>query len=80
MSRAEIWAKAAGREDLLQKNISTYKICEDHFEKKWISLSASGMKRVYNEGVPSIFQGPKRSLMDNATEEPSKKIIVLSGK
>jgi len=79
MFRAAIWAIAAGREDLLEKNIQTYKICEDHFEKKWISISASGMKRVYNDGIPSIFQGPKRASVDNASGEPSKKVIILSG-
>ncbi|XP_050300467.1 52 kDa repressor of the inhibitor of the protein kinase-like isoform X6 [Anthonomus grandis grandis] len=49
------WLKAARREDLIKKNLINYKLCEDHFERKFISLSDTGIKRIYNDAIPTIF-------------------------
>lgn len=77
--RSESWLKAARREDLLQKNLSNYKLCESHFESKFIYKTTSGLSRLYDNAVPTLFCGPaKRSNEDTFAECP-KKVVVLSG-
>ncbi|XP_030760551.1 uncharacterized protein LOC115885660 isoform X9 [Sitophilus oryzae] len=76
--RAKAWLKAAGREDLQEKNLKNYKLCEDHFETKFISVSSSGFKRLYDTAVPTKFLKPSSSRNEDIFEEPPEKITVLS--
>lgn len=78
--RAKAWLKAAGREDLQEKNLKNYKLCEDHFETKFISVSSSGFKRLYDTAVPTKFLKPSSSRNEDIFEQPPKKITILSGK
>ncbi|XP_050300414.1 uncharacterized protein LOC126738957 isoform X1 [Anthonomus grandis grandis] len=77
--RSTAWLKAAGREDLSKKNLINYKLCEHHFENKYIYTTTSGLKRLYDNAIPNIFCGSsKRSHRFSLVDEPPKKIIVLT--
>uniref|UniRef100_A0A6P7FZS5 Uncharacterized protein LOC114335953 isoform X7 n=1 Tax=Diabrotica virgifera virgifera TaxID=50390 RepID=A0A6P7FZS5_DIAVI len=58
-SRAEVWLKAAIREDLLSKDINALhknsRMCEKHFEPKYMSKGGNERKNLFIQAVPTIF-------------------------
>lgn len=67
--------------DMLFK--SSYRLCELHFEEKYISKGSS-RKRLMGDAVPTIFHrktfvDTKRKHPEGYVSEPAKKLIILSG-
>lgn len=59
--RVKTWLLECNREDLLQKSfedLSYFKICEHHFEKKFVIKGAR--HHLSEEAIPTIFHGLKR--------------------
>lgn len=73
--RAKLWLKACYRDDLLPKAMilhkSGYRLCELHFEEKFISKGNS-KKRLFSNVVPSIFSTKLNDESEN-TSEPKEK-------
>lgn len=80
--RARLWMEACHRKDLLPKidiSYKRYKLCEFHFEAKYISRGST-RKSLLPNAYPTIF--PKREETNDNPErssEPCKKVIILSG-
>ncbi|XP_056632273.1 uncharacterized protein LOC130442182 isoform X1 [Diorhabda sublineata] len=61
--RVKAWLLACNREDLMQKpfeDLNYYKICEQHFEKKFVIKGAR--HHLHEEAIPTIFHGLKRKI------------------
>ncbi|CAH1154959.1 unnamed protein product [Phaedon cochleariae] len=84
--RAECWLRKCNREDLLDKSVDAlhrnFKVCEKHFENKYITQAGGTRKHLFQQAVPTIFpHGSKHSLeleVDNSEERP-KKVTLISG-
>lgn len=61
-----------------------HKLCEQHFEPKYISKGGSTRKTLFEQAVPTLFGNiPKRPPdqdPDSQVLEPPSKIIALTGK
>lgn len=80
--RCAAWLKVANREDLLEKNINNFRLCEKHFEKKFINTS--GRKRLVHNAFPTLFCKSDHSCehsidYDDEGERPNR-IEILPGK
>uniref|UniRef100_A0A6P7FAU0 52 kDa repressor of the inhibitor of the protein kinase-like n=1 Tax=Diabrotica virgifera virgifera TaxID=50390 RepID=A0A6P7FAU0_DIAVI len=77
-SRAELWLKAAIREDLLSKDVNelhkNYRMCEKHFQPHFISKGGNVRKNLFIQAHPTIF--PYNQDVQSA-DEPLRKIIRL---
>lgn len=73
--RIKIWLEMCNRPDLLDLPIShihnNHKVCEQHFEDKYI-YKANKCKQLFKNALPNSFK-------EQQCEEPSTKIVVLTG-
>lgn len=87
MFRAKAWLETCNRLDLMPKIKDlhkNYRLCEQHFEEKHIS-KGSLRKTLLPDALPILFSyyHPTRATETenkDGTEEPPKKIIILSSK
>lgn len=70
--RATLWIRACNREDLLSKPLESlhrdYKLCEKHFEAKYLSKTTNSRKRLIGEAIPTIFPHYRRCVHEDIGE------------
>lgn len=69
--QAKLWLKTCYRSDLLSQAMtlhkSSYRLCEVHFEEKYISKRGSE-KRLFSNALPSIFSTKGNNKNENISE------------
>lgn len=74
--------KSCNREDLLIKTSEelsrNYRLCERHFEEKYISRGGGIRKHLFERSKPTIFPHIEKRTIDeiNTYEEPMKKTVI----
>ncbi|KAF2887525.1 hypothetical protein ILUMI_18648 [Ignelater luminosus] len=77
-ARIELWLKACNRQDLLGKTLrKNYKLCEKHFEEKYISKGNGTRKRLFAQAMPTIFPHLLKCGVPEDTEQPMENVVII---